>query len=125
MANKFFTLAEARAALPLVRDLMTQIQGARREIIDAQPEMWSVLKASVGNGGSKKAGELLGAFERLQSGVRAIQEVGCVIKDLDTGLVDFLHHRNGRQVYLCWRYGEDEIGYWHDIDAGFSGRHPL
>ncbi|MDE0506470.1 MAG: DUF2203 domain-containing protein [Candidatus Poribacteria bacterium] len=48
-----------------------------------------------------------------------------MIKNIDPGLVDFPHLRDGREVYLCWQFGEDEIRYWHDVDAGFAGRQPL
>jgi len=48
-----------------------------------------------------------------------------VLKDVDAGLVDFVGMRNGREVYLCWRYGEEEIGFWHELNAGFSGRQPV
>jgi hypothetical protein len=57
--------------------------------------------------------------------VKAIQGTGALLKDLNSGLVDFLTIREGRQVYLCWRFGEDEISYWHEIETGFSGRLPL
>jgi hypothetical protein len=47
------------------------------------------------------------------------------LKDLNIGLLDFLSLRGGREIYLCWRYGEAEICYWHDLDAGYGGRQPL
>ena len=57
--------------------------------------------------------------------IHAIAELGVILKDLEVGLVDFPAHRNGREVYLCWRLGEDHIGWWHEIDSGFAGRQPL
>jgi hypothetical protein len=51
--------------------------------------------------------------------------MGCVLKDMDQGLVDFLTRRDGREVYLCWRYGEERVAYWHELQAGFAGRRPL
>ncbi len=66
-----------------------------------------MLKKSIGNGGSKKAGEMLAEFERVQAAHKAIEAMGVVLKDPDVGLLDFLHRRpDGREVYLCWRYGE-------------------
>ena len=47
------------------------------------------------------------------------------VKDLDIGLCDFLGERDGRDVWLCWQYGEKQVGFWHELDAGFAGRHPL
>lgn len=123
MAPRFFTLDEANAALPRLNELLTQLMTARRAIIDAQPELWPVLKKSIGNGGSKKAGAVLAEFERVQTAFQAIQALGVLLKDADTGLVDFPHRRlDGSQVLLCWRYGEPEVAFWHEVDAGFAGR---
>jgi hypothetical protein len=123
MAPRFFTLDEANAALPRLNELLEQLMAARRAIIDARPELWPVLKKSIGNGGSKKAGEVLAEFERVQSAFQAIQALGVLLKDADTGLVDFPHRRfDGSQVLLCWRYGEPEVAFWHEVDAGFAGR---
>ena len=55
----------------------------------------------------------------------AMARLAIVVKDVDQGLVDFLGKRNGRDIYLCWQYGEDDIDYWHDLNTGFAGRHPI
>ncbi len=82
-----------------------------------------MLKNSIGNGGSKKAGEMLPQFEHMQAAGRGDVAMGIVLKDPDTGLVDFLNRRpDGHEVYLCWRYGEKEVAFWHELDAGFAGR---
>jgi hypothetical protein len=57
--------------------------------------------------------------------VSRIHEAGGLVKDLDAGLVDFPARREGVEVLLCWRLGEDEVGYWHGLEEGFSGRKPL
>jgi hypothetical protein len=57
--------------------------------------------------------------------VNKIQETGCVVKDLDTGLIDFPSLLDGQEVYLCWKVGEDRIEYWHGLHEGFAGRKPL
>ena len=54
-----------------------------------------------------------------------IQKSGCVLKSIEEGLVDFPHLKNGREVYLCWKYGEDDIRFWHEVDSGFGGRNPI
>lgn len=123
MTVRFFTLDEANAALPRLNELLAQLMQARRAIIDARSDLWPVLKKSIGNGGSKKAGALLAEFERVQAAHKTIEEMGVVLKDPDVGLLDFLHRRpDGREVYLCWRYGEPEVSYWHELHAGFAGR---
>ena len=66
-----------------------------------------------------------GAARNLKSMVDRIQEIGCELKDLDTGLIDFPTYYRGEHVYLCWKLGEPKIGFWHSLDAGYRGRHPI
>lgn len=122
MNTRYFTLAEARAALPRVKALMHMVQTARQEILRLRPEVWPVLRKASTNGGSREAGELLVHFQRLEMGVKGIIGMGITVKDVDEGLIDFLGKRNGRDIYLCWRHGEVDIEYWHDVDTGFAGR---
>ena len=61
----------------------------------------------------------------IREGLGAIVELGGAPKDLGLGLVDFLHLRDGREVNLCWKYGEREIRHWHGLDEGYAGRKPL
>jgi hypothetical protein len=63
--------------------------------------------------------------ERLRELVTELQDLGVELKDFFTGLVDFRCLMNGHEVYLCWRQGEDEVGHWHELDAGFAGRQKL
>jgi hypothetical protein len=122
---KHFTAEEANRALPQVRALVDQILQARQAILDARPDLWPVLEQAVGNGGSKKAGEVLQDFKRLEDGVKGLQDIGCVLKDISTGLVDFPALRDGREVLLCWKYDEPQVMYWHDLQSGFAGRQRL
>ncbi len=62
---------------------------------------------------------------QLQDAVTKIQETGCLVKDLDMGLVDFPCRLKGEDVYLCWKLGEERIGFWHGVNEGFAGRKPL
>lgn len=125
MASRYFTPDEANALLTTVRPLMRDILQARQQIVEAQPELWPVLEKAMGNGGSKKAGAMLTHFEVIQRNLRAIQELGIEVKDINLGLVDFLARRGERDVYLCWHYDEPSITHWHELDAGFAGRQPL
>lgn len=61
----------------------------------------------------------------LKQGILVVEQRGAVMKDLDLGLLDFPAVRDGQPVYLCWRLGEEEIGFFHGVDEGFSGRRPL
>lgn len=125
MNTKYYTLAQAREALPKVKRLMQVVQEARDEILRLRPEAWPALRNASMNGGSREAGEVYLHYQHLEAGVKAIMGMGIVIKDVDAGLIDFLGKRAGRDVYLCWKYGEEDILYWHDLDTGFGGRHPI
>lgn len=122
---KYFTVAEANALLPTLRVMMNEVMTSRQHILQVKPEIWPVLEKSVNNGGSKKAGEVLQHFEKIQKNVKSIQALGLEVKDINTGLVDFPALIAGREVYLCWRYDEPRVAHWHDLDAGFAGRQPL
>ena len=123
--TRYFTAEEANQVLPQVRSLINQILQARQKIIEARPDLLPVLERSIGNGGSKKAGEVIVDFKRLEDGVLALQDLGCVLKDLSTGLVDFPAIRDGREILLCWKHDEPQVMYWHDLESGFAGRQRL
>ena len=125
MAKKYFTVEDANALLPLVRVLMEQMFDLREQAMALRPDVWPVLEKSAGNGGSRKAGELLEIFQQFESIFKELKGLGCELKGLEQGLVDFPAMRDGRAVYLCWQYNEPEISFWHDVDAGFAGRQPL
>ena len=122
---RYFTVAEANALLPEVRRTVASMLEARQQIVAARPEVWPVLEQALGNGGSKKAGELIFEFEKVQAGAQRLSALGLFLKDINTGLVDFMSKRDGREVYLCWRYDEPAVAHWHDLEAGFAGRQPL
>jgi hypothetical protein len=125
MRAHYFTVEEANALLPKLRPIVADLLAARQRIVDAQPEVWPMLEKAVGNGGSKKAGAVLADFEIVQKNVKDIEAMGLELKDVNTGLIDFRSEREGREVYLCWRYDEPRVAHWHDLDAGFAGRQPL
>jgi hypothetical protein len=125
MTKRYFTVEEANAALTTLRPVVARMLEARQRIVDARPELWPVLEKAAGNGGSDKASAVLADFEQVQRSVKAIEQMGIELKDVNTGLVDFLAKRDGRDVYLCWRYDEPKVAHWHDLEAGFAGRQPL
>ncbi|MCC7359999.1 MAG: DUF2203 domain-containing protein [Anaerolineales bacterium] len=125
MPTRYFTVEQANALLPTIRPLVAALLEARQRIVDAQPELWPMLEKAVGNGGSAKATAVLSDFEIVDHNVKAIMALGLELKDVNSGLVDFLAQRDGREVYLCWRYDEPTVAHWHDLEAGFAGRQPL
>ena len=125
MPTRYFTVEQANALLPTIRPMVAALLEARQRIVDVQPELWPVLEKAVGNGGSAKAAAVLTDFEIVDKNVKAITALGLEMKDVNSGLVDFLAERDGREIYLCWRYNEPKVAHWHDLEAGFAGRRPL
>jgi hypothetical protein len=124
-APRYFTLEQANAVVQAIRPLLAEILEIRQTILAQQPQIWPVVAKAAGNGGNKDASLMVVEFQRLDALVREIYGTEAIIKDINTGLIDFLALRQGHEVYLCWKYGEGEIGFWHEIDGGFSGRQPL
>jgi hypothetical protein len=125
MSIKTFTLEEANASLPQVEQLLDELVGLRDQIAAQSPAMEEMLARSSGNGGSKSASEYLLLLEKFRAAQELITGLGCEIKDLDQGLVDFPSYRDGVLVYLCWKRGEPRIEFWHTIESGFAGRKRL
>jgi hypothetical protein len=122
---RYFTLNEANQALKIIRPLVEEIQGIRHKILENQHEAWPAIEKSAGNGGNRALSEMVQDFERLDALIRQIQDTGAQIKDINTGLLDFSTLKDGREVYLCWQYGEEEIAFWHEVEAGFAGRQSI
>jgi hypothetical protein len=122
---KYFTLQQANEALASIRPWMDEIQAIRQQILVHQPEIWNVMEKSAGNGGNPTLSRMVKTFDRLDDLIHAVQDAGAVIKDINTGLIDFPALRNGREVYLCWRFGEGDIAFWHAIEDGFAGRRSI
>ena len=120
-----FTLQEANETLKVIMPLMDEIQSIRQVILEKQPEIWPAVKKSAGNGGNAALSQLHIDFDRLDKLVHQILDLGAEVKDINIGLMDFRALRNGREVYLCWRLGEPEIQFWHEIEAGFAGRQSI
>ena len=122
---RLFSLEEANAEVVRLRPLLAQIIAIRAEIMQSRPEVWSVMVKAASNGGNRVTAQVDQDFLRLQGLVKKLLESGVEVKDLDTGLVDFRSLRDGREVYLCWKFGEDQIQFWHELDSGFGGRQEL
>jgi hypothetical protein len=122
---KYFTLQEANNALNLIRPWMEEAQAIRQKILANQPEAWPAIEKSAGNGGNKALSKMVQDFEKLDALIHQIQDAGAQIKDINTGLLDFSALRDGYEVCLCWQYGEGDIAFWHEVEAGYMGRQPI
>jgi hypothetical protein len=125
-----FTIEEARALLPEVREIAESMRDHKREFDRQRSLLKDAGTHAAGNGhGSPGALSAQTAAERqvqeIQDRVQQLAEMGVEVKGIDEGLVDFPSMRDGRVVYLCWRIGEPDILYWHEVHAGFQGRQRL
>ena len=121
---RHYTLEDANAALGWVQDAIATLRTARQGLSDEEARE-ALAEAGPQNGGGDPGRVVSEAFLQLRDALARLQEAEVVLRDLDRGLVDFPAIRDDREVYLCWVEGEDEIGYWHDLEAGFAGREPL
>lgn len=119
---KRFTLAEANKTLPLVKRIVGDIVRTHEIALDLQAKAERLRDAKEQ---AKVQVELDPVMDRLQNFVDELSEVGCELKDYQTGLIDFIGRHQGRDVCLCWKLGEDKIAYWHEINTGFAGRKPV
>jgi hypothetical protein len=121
----YFTLEEANETLNFIRPLMDEVQRIRQKVLQNQPEAWPAIEKSAGNGGNRALSNMVQDFEKFDALIHEIQATGVLIKDVNLGLLDFPALKDGREVYLCWQYGEGEIAFWHEVEAGFAGRQPI
>lgn len=120
--KKHFTLAMANKTLPLVRRIAEDIVHTHDSALELQAKTESIKDATKQTAAQR---QLDTTMDRLQTLVGELTDVGCELKDYKTGLVDFLGRHQGRDVHLCWKLGEDKIGYWHELNEGFAGRKPI
>jgi hypothetical protein len=129
MGIKLFTLDEANALLPEVTLRLISLRDLKEQLDAAKAALDRFIPAMRGNGHGMEAisleRQIADLIARIAPGLREIAELGIEVKDLNQGLIDFPSVRDGRIVYLCWRLGEGEIAFWHDLDAGFLGREPI
>lgn len=130
--RRVFTIAEANAALPLVKAIVKDLVQLSRDVIERR-ERFEQLKSRRAAGGhdlydqelEQVAEELRQDAEQLQGYVNELLDLGVEPKSGPEGLVDFPSFMDGRLVYLCWKHGEPEVAHWHELDAGFRGRQPI
>ncbi len=120
--SRYFTPREANEKLDVIRPIIQEMMQIGDKIREHQPELWSAVEKSAGNGGNPMLSKLLKDFDRLDLLLHQIQDMGITVKDLQVGLIDFPAWHVDHEVYLCWKYGENDIQFWHEIEEGFAGR---
>ncbi|WKZ39954.1 MAG: DUF2203 domain-containing protein [Anaerolineales bacterium] len=122
---KYYTPSEANEMLTVVRPMVGELMDIAERIRVHQPELWEMAEKAAGNGGSATLSKLLPDFDQFHKLMHRLNDLGVEIKDVTIGLIDFRALRDGREVYLCWKYDEGNIQFWHEIEAGFQGRQPI
>ena len=127
---KRFTLAEAQERLPEVSRRLSEACAVKAEYDRAEESLRAASARIATMGGvvvdvesiRKAKARRESSAARLPKAIERVHEMGCVVKDLDAGLVDFPTLFRGGEAYLCWKLGERTIEYWHGVDEGFAGR---
>lgn len=131
-SKKIFTVEEANAMLPLVRAITQDLVDLAKDVIDRRQRLSHLLAGRELDRDDPYSSELAQVEDDLRRDVQRLQEYVAELRDLgvepksgEEGLVDFPAMIDDRPIYLCWRLGEPEVLYWHEIDAGFRGRRPV
>jgi hypothetical protein len=124
---KLFTVEEANALLPSVKEILQKILRSRKRLAPFRQEaQQAAQQAEQGGGGMESGSRYAEIVTEFSLAMSEIENLGVQLKDFDRGLVDFPSLRDGRVVLLCWQLGEgDQLEWWHDMEAGFAGRTPL
>jgi Uncharacterized conserved protein (DUF2203) len=117
-----YTRETANLLLDEVRERLVRLQRAYAEVAGHRSSMAS---SAGGNGGDAGASRWLASSRTAADELSWFRDRGIVVRDIEQGLIDFPGLRGGRQIYLCWRLGEDAVNFWHDRETGFAGRQPL
>jgi hypothetical protein len=132
MAPRYFTVVEANRAVGALRPTVEEMVDHRRRFIAARDQREALTRQAGSNGGDLTPTDFVAVEEELElqaaalaNCIERIQAAGALVKDLDVGLLDFPALRDGEEILLCWRLGEDEIAYFHGADEGFAERKPL
>ena len=126
-----YTVSEANEMLPELSRLLIELRAQAQQLAGLQGRTAELRTKVRGNGYHNPAEDTMvaaiteGVQEGINAGVTQLNQWEIELKDLSEGLIDFPALYEGRTVYLCWKLGEPEVGYWHEVSAGFAGRQPI
>ena len=123
MTDRIYTVDEANSMLPDLRERLVRIRDARQVLLQTAELVTE--RVATDGGGSHGGREYWDAQRALKAEIERLSEENILLRDPETGLVDFPGEREGRRVWLCWKLDEDRVANWHEIDTGFIGRRPL
>src|SRR4051794_6475351 len=122
--ERHYTVEQANASLEFVAERIERLRSARIQLTDEEARA-ALEEAAPMNGGGAPGRVVSEAFLELQRALADLQSMEIVLRDLERGLVDFPALRDGREIYLCWEGGEQEIAYWHARESGYGRREPI
>jgi hypothetical protein len=131
--QRFFTLPQAEQLLPEVESAIRGAIALKSQYQDAEQEWQNFCRRVAMQGGTlvdharllEQKSSRESTAQSLKDAIDKIHEYGCLVKDLDIGLIDFPTLLRGEEVYLCWKLGESGIQFWHGVSEGFRGRKPI
>ena len=124
--ERHYTVEQANAVRGWVAERVGWIRDARARLVAlGQRGRRAIDQLDPASGGSYPGRDVARSLVELSRALGELEAVGVILRDVDRGLIDFPAVRDGEEVYLCWLLDEDEVGFWHEPDAGFAGRHPL
>ncbi len=123
--TKVFTFDEAQRALPLVRRIVTDVVAQYRRLERLQQRRRRLKAQNRKRIVAELDDQAAQGADRLIELINEVNDIGCELKDWENGLVDFRTHHDGRDVYLCWKLGEDGLAHWHELHAGDGARRPV
>ncbi len=123
--DRLFSLSEANRLIPCLEEHLSAVKKGKTVLIHTKDEIKKASQNAQFGGGSFVAPYYISALEQINDNLQKIQEMGVLVKDIEMGLCDFPHMHEGRVVYLCWKLGEQEVGWWHETDTGYGSRQPL
>ena len=122
MSERRYTVDEANALLPTIVPLLETLRDAQAVMAERHDE---VVQSTTGNGGGAAGVQFLEASQAAGRAAADLEKLEILVRDPAIGLIDFPAERDGDEIFLCWRFGEDVVAWWHPIDSGFAGRQPL
>lgn len=124
-SERIFTLSEANGLIHELEQFWTNIKEGRQILIDTREEVKKASAQASFGGGTVVGVQYIKGLQEINGSLHAIQELGVVIKDIEIGLCDFPFILNEKIVFLCWKSGEEQVRWWHEIDSGYANRQPI